>query len=60
MDKASKCFLRYCEMGLKGLCFNENGDKNDKDLFLDHYCEMVLCVECWNIKFNEREKVKDY
>jgi len=59
MDKATKCFLRYCEMGLKGSRYNENGNKDDKELFLDHHCDMVLCVKCWNIKVSEHEKMEE-
>lgn len=46
MYKATKCFLQYCEMGLKGSQYNEHGNEEDKKLFMDHYCDMVLCIKC--------------
>ena len=47
-DKSTKNYLMYCEMGLKLLKFNRNGNEDEKISFDDHTCDMVLCVSCWN------------
>jgi len=52
MDKISKFYLFYCEMGLKGYKYNKNGNDSERDIFLDHSCDMVLCVKC-------RDKIVD-
>lgn len=49
-DKSTKNFVMYCEMGLKSFKMNKNGNDEEKKLFEDHYCDMVLCVSCWNKK----------
>ena len=56
MDKGSRYYLRYCEMGLKGLKYNINGCLDERDLFEDHNCDMLLCVQCWNMKVLEHEE----
>lgn len=56
MDKVTKCFLHYCEMGLKGTKYNGNGSCDEKEIFEDHNCNMVLCVECWNNKVMAHEQ----
>ena len=56
MDKGTKCYLRYCEMGLKGAKYNKNGTIDEKAFFEDHDCNMVLCVACWNKRVEQHEK----
>ena len=56
LDKVTKCYLRYCEMGLKGSKYNADGNQDDMKSYLDHNCSMVLCVKCWNSKVLEHEQ----
>jgi len=56
MDKGSKSFVRYCEMGLKGMRFNRNGSEDDINSYQDHHCNTILCISCWNTKVEEYEQ----
>src|SRR5688500_16359631 len=44
MNKGAKSFLRYCEMGLKSAKLDQNGEAEEKALYEDHNCLMILCV----------------
>jgi len=55
MDKISKFYLFYCEMGLKGYKYNKNGSEREREIFLDHSCDMVLCVKCQEEKVDQHE-----
>ena len=57
MDKGTKVYLRYCEMGLKSLKYDKDGDEDEKDMYENHHCLLVLCVPCWNMKVLEHENM---
>ena len=48
LDKGSKTYLRYCEMGLKLMRIYKNGELENREAFLDHDCDLILCISCWN------------
>lgn len=56
LDKGSKYFVRYCEMGLKGYKYSMKGDNAKTSFFEDHNCDMILCIKCWNRKVEDHEK----
>lgn len=49
-DKYTRNYLHYCEMGLKSIKYNLDGTNNEKKYFMDHDCNTILCVPCWNSK----------
>lgn len=55
MDKSTKTYLRYCEMGLRSMKYKKNGNEEETALFNDHCCNMILCILCWNTKNTEYE-----
>ena len=55
IDKVTKTLLRYCEMGLKSIKLNRDGDEDKKQMFIDHDCNMIMCVPCWNLKVLDYE-----
>lgn len=59
LDKSSKTYLRYCEMGLKSRKNNKNGDSDEQNIFADLYCTMVMCIPSWNNKIAEKDQVKE-
>ena len=56
MDKVSKIYMRYCEMGLKSYKYNKNGNDEEKAAYNDHDCNMILCVPCYDGKLTAYEK----
>jgi len=60
LDKGTKTYLRYCEMGLASAKFNKNGTNEEQEMYLDHECNTLLCIPCWNIRIDAYEqKVKN-
>jgi hypothetical protein len=42
--------LYYCDMGIRAVTYREQGADEEKQLYNDHDCDMVLCHECKNIR----------
>lgn len=59
MDKVSKSYLRYCEMGLKSTKYVMRRSEDEIVAFEDHDCNMVLCIPCWNQKVLDYEHTSD-
>ena len=55
LDKCTKTYLQYFDMGLKGIKFNRHGDADKQNSYNDHHCETILCISCWNKKVNNFE-----
>ena len=56
MDKITKSYLIYCEMGLKSRLYSGYTCDEEKNIFDDHNCDMILCVPCWNTKVDIYEQ----
>jgi hypothetical protein len=52
-EKGSNIRLFYCDMGIKAEQYKKNGTDEEKILYEDHECSMVLCTECKNIRQEE-------
>ena len=48
MDKSSKSYMRYCEMGLKSIKYISKSSEDEIVSLEDHDCDMILCMPCWN------------
>ena len=56
MDKVTKIYLRYCEMGLISEKYNKIGIELEREANMDCNCNTVLCIPCWNKKVTLHEK----
>ena len=56
LDKHTDSFLMYCEMGLKSMKIKKNDNSTEMESFLDHDCNMILCITCYKVKVVEHEQ----
>lgn len=51
VDWITKFYLYYCEMGLKSARYDKDQSVEEKEMFDNHECSMILCVKCRNVRF---------
>jgi hypothetical protein len=52
-EKGSNIRLFYCDMGIRAEQYKEKSTDEEKIIYEDHECSMVLCTECKNIRQEE-------